>query len=87
MCLKKMWASIKEEVGFVSSFVYTLNTLIEMPYCEHINRRMICTFCPKYVVKKKDDAVTTYCEIAYAKRIKKEGETESWVKKRKGMIC
>lgn len=75
MCLKKIRTSIKEDIGFVRSFIYTLDSvrpISEMPYCDLIGRRMVCLFCPKHIVEKKENTITSYCEIAYTKRLKND---------------
>ena len=73
--VKNVWGRIEEDVGYVKSFLYTLTSLdssVVPPYCEHVGRRMVCLFCPEHVVEKENNCTSSYCIVAYAKRLQKE---------------
>ena len=85
--LNKFWRKIEEDVGFVKSAIYTSTSLDSSsvpPYCNHIGRRMVCLFCPEYIVVKKNNCISRYCSIAYAKRLHKEEQERKfcWRNKR-----
>ena len=73
--VKNVWNIIKEDVGYIESFIYTM-FLVERcsvpPYCEHVGRRMVCLFCPEHVIEKRDNCTSSYCIVAYTKRLQKE---------------
>ena len=73
--VKNVWGRIEEDVGYVKSFLYTLTSCVQCsvpPYCEHVGRRMVCMFCPENVVEVKDNYVSSYCRVAYTKRLQKQ---------------